>query len=147
MSSNFPFASFYYHIFPCFSLNFPSDYTMTTKPAAALVSRYEKSSLNFHFHCLPETLFSGECTFGTKAALARAHGYPVVLVHNNQAGLLVGTLGDPVDALVVGITQSRGQELIADASIVVNVNAETIVRTDYTMYVKILLMILLNMIC
>ena len=60
-----------------------------------------------------------------------------MLVHNNQAGLLVGTLGDPVDALVVGITQSRGQELIADASIVVNVNAETIVRTDYTMCVKL----------
>lgn len=56
----------------------------------------------------------GVCTFRTKATNAAAAGAPAVLVYNNRAELLNGTLGEPrFTHPVVGLTQALGQQLVA----------------------------------
>ena len=57
----------------------------------------------------------GSCTFALKASNAQAAGATGAVIYNNIAGPLNGTLGSrfTLDFAVVGITQSLGQELLA----------------------------------
>jgi Zn-dependent M28 family amino/carboxypeptidase len=58
--------------------------------------------------------FPVACTFRLKAENAAAEGAAAVIVYNNIAGLINGTLGPPIfDRSVLGITQALGQELVA----------------------------------
>jgi Zn-dependent M28 family amino/carboxypeptidase len=53
----------------------------------------------------------GTCTFATKAANAQASGASAVVIYNNTAGPLNGTLGAPNFTIpVLGTTQAIGQE-------------------------------------
>ncbi len=56
----------------------------------------------------------GTCTFAIKATNAQAAGATAVVVYNNAAGELAGTLGEAftLDLPVVGVTQALGQELV-----------------------------------
>lgn len=58
----------------------------------------------------------GECPFGQKSLAASAAGAEAVLIYNNAAGSLNGTLGeaDPDFVPVGGISQEDGQTLLAD---------------------------------
>lgn len=57
--------------------------------------------------------FPGSCTFRVKAANAANAGAAAVLVYNNAAGLINGTLGQPMfDRPVLGLTQALGQQLV-----------------------------------
>lgn len=57
----------------------------------------------------------GVCSFGEKAVAAKAAGATVLLVYNNEPGMLSGTLGDPyLDyAPALGLTQEDGQAIVA----------------------------------
>ena len=57
----------------------------------------------------------GTCSFALKAAAAYDVGAEAVIVYNNAAGALNGTLGgvDPETAPATGVTQALGQELLA----------------------------------
>lgn len=57
----------------------------------------------------------GSCSFAEKSLAAAAVGAEAVLIYNNAAGAVNGTLGAPHDGYVatVGITRSLGQELLA----------------------------------
>lgn len=57
----------------------------------------------------------GTCSFGQKAAAAHAVGAEAVIVYNNAAGPLNGTLGgvNPDSAPATGVTQKVGQALLA----------------------------------
>lgn len=57
----------------------------------------------------------GSCSFAEKSAAAAAAGAEAVLIYNNEAGPLEGTLGaqTPDLAPTVGILQSEGQDLLA----------------------------------
>jgi hypothetical protein len=62
----------------------------------------------------PDGFPGGACTFRIKADNARAAGATAVLVFNNVAGVLNGTLAAPLyDRPVLGLTQSLGQALLA----------------------------------
>lgn len=56
----------------------------------------------------------GTCPFGQKAKAAKSAGAVAVVVYNNTAGPLNGTLGEPSDdyAPAAGITQQAGQDLV-----------------------------------
>jgi Zn-dependent M28 family amino/carboxypeptidase len=57
--------------------------------------------------------FPVACTFGLKATNAVNAGASGVIIFNNIAGLLMGTLGTPgIPVPVVGISQALGQELL-----------------------------------
>lgn len=57
----------------------------------------------------------GSCSFAEKSAAAASAGAEAVLIYNNEAGPLEGTLGaqTPDLAPTVGILQSEGQDLLA----------------------------------
>jgi len=59
----------------------------------------------------------GTCTFGQKAANAKAAGYAAAIIFNEgqpgRTDLLTGTLGAPEDIPVVGLSFADGQELYA----------------------------------
>ncbi len=56
----------------------------------------------------------GACTFRVKATNAAAAGAAAVLIYNNAAGLINGTLSQPMfDRPVLGLTQALGQQLVA----------------------------------
>ena len=57
----------------------------------------------------------GVCTFGQKALAAGAAGADALIIYNNEAGPLNGTLGEVNDAYapVVGVTQAEGEALLA----------------------------------
>ena len=77
------------------------------------------------------------CTFRIKAANAVAAGASAVIVFNNAAGLLNGTLGEPrYTHSVIGVTQALGQSLIAQLTstpVTVHVKTDTVAeeRTTY----------------
>ncbi len=68
------------------------------------------------------------CTFGLKASNAAAAGASGVIIYNNAAGPLNGTLGADFapDLPVVGITQSLGQQLAATAGLTMHLKTETL---------------------
>lgn len=67
----------------------------------------------------------GACSFGIKAEVAAAVNAEAVIVYNNTAGALNGTLGAPGSIPAAGITQADGQALLAEmASGPVNVTLD-----------------------
>ncbi len=71
----------------------------------------------------------GSCTFAIKATNAHAAGATAVVLYNNIAGELAGTLGEDftLDLPVVGVTQALGQELagLVPQGLTVNVKTKT----------------------
>ncbi|MCA0323547.1 MAG: M28 family peptidase [Actinobacteria bacterium] len=57
----------------------------------------------------------GTCSFAQKAQVAHQVGAAAIIVYNNAAGALNGTLGgvDPATAPATGVTQATGQSLLA----------------------------------
>ena len=71
--------------------------------------------------------FPVACSFRLKTANAAAAGASAVLIYNNTAGVLNGTLGDGGLATIpsLGLTQSLGTSLAATAGLVVRVKTDT----------------------
>lgn len=57
----------------------------------------------------------GGITFADKAKNAKAAGAIAVIIYNNQAGELNGTLGSDVGMPVIGVNQAEGQKLLVFA--------------------------------
>ena len=57
----------------------------------------------------------GDCAFAAKAVAAGEAGAEAVIIYNNTAGALNGTLGgvEPTSAPATGVTQAVGEELLA----------------------------------
>ncbi|MDO5740420.1 MAG: M28 family peptidase [Ornithinimicrobium sp.] len=73
----------------------------------------------------------GACSFGSKAAIAAEEGAAAVIIYNNVAGALNGTLGAPGEAPTAGISQADGQALVTEmANGPVNVTLDLRVRVD-----------------
>lgn len=72
----------------------------------------------------------GSCTFRWKVDKAIAAGASAVLIYNNVAGVLNGTLGEgPLSTKpALGLTQALGQELRATAGVVMRVITDTASR-------------------
>lgn len=70
----------------------------------------------------------GTCTFEDKATNAAAAGYDAVIIFNEgqpgREGLLTGTLGNPVDIPVVGVSYADGAAL-AEAGVTARVTTST----------------------
>jgi Zn-dependent M28 family amino/carboxypeptidase len=77
----------------------------------------------------------GGCPFAVKATNAVSVGAIGVVIYNNVAGPLNGTLGNTftLDIPVTGITQSLGVELAATAGLVLRIKTETLrgIATTY----------------
>lgn len=69
----------------------------------------------------------GSCTFAIKATNAYNAGASAVVVYNNQAGVINGTLGNAftLDLAVTSVTQAVGEQLIATPGLVLHVKTET----------------------
>lgn len=69
----------------------------------------------------------GACTFAIKATNAYAAGAAAVVIYNNAAGTINGTLGNnfTLDLPVTSVTQAVGQQLAATAGLVLRVNTST----------------------
>ncbi len=76
----------------------------------------------------------GTCTFEVKADNAKAAGYDAVIIFNEgQAGrtdLLIGTLGNPKDIPVVGLSFDDGAALAADAQATGGATARVTTSTE-----------------
>ena len=70
----------------------------------------------------------GACTFAIKATNAHAAGAVGVVIYNNTAGDINGTLGNDftLDLPVVSVTQAIGQQLAATPGLVMHVKTETL---------------------
>ena len=68
------------------------------------------------------------CTFGIKATNAVNAGAIGVVIYNNAAGDLAGTLGNTftLDVPVTGITQSLGAQLVATSGLVLRLKTEAL---------------------
>lgn len=79
--------------------------------------------------------FPVACTFALKATNAYAAGASGVVIYNNAAGPLNGTLGNTftLDLPVVGVTQATGQQLAATSGLVLRIKTETLrgIATTY----------------
>ena len=79
--------------------------------------------------------FPVACTFGLKATNAYNAGAIGVVIYNNIAGPLNGTLGNTftLDIPVTGITQAAGQQLAATPGLVLHLKTETLrgIATTY----------------
>ena len=77
----------------------------------------------------------GACTFGIKATNAYNAGASGVVIYNNTAGALNGTLGNTftLDIPVVAVTQTVGQQLAATPGLVLRIKTETLrgIATTY----------------
>jgi Zn-dependent M28 family amino/carboxypeptidase len=77
----------------------------------------------------------GTCTFGEKAAAAEAAGYDALIIFNEgqegRTDMFVGTLGEPMDIPVVGLSYADAEALLAqvDAGEVV-MNVTTVTEFD-----------------
>jgi aminopeptidase Y len=69
----------------------------------------------------------GACTFATKATNAFNAGASGVVIYNNAAGVLNGTLGSgfTLDIPVTSVTQAVGQQLAATAGLVMRLKTDT----------------------
>jgi aminopeptidase Y len=69
----------------------------------------------------------GTCTFAIKAANAYNAGATGVVIYNNVAGVLNGTLGNgfSLDIPVTSVTQAVGQQLAATAGLVLRLKTDT----------------------
>jgi Zn-dependent M28 family amino/carboxypeptidase len=69
----------------------------------------------------------GGCTFAIKATNAYNAGATAVVLYNNQAGVINGTLGNgfTLELSVVAVTQADGQQLAATPGLVLHVKTQT----------------------
>jgi aminopeptidase Y len=69
----------------------------------------------------------GSCTFAIKATNAYNAGASAVVIYNNQAGVINGTLGNgfTLNIGVTSVTQAVGQQLAATAGLVMRLKTET----------------------
>jgi Zn-dependent M28 family amino/carboxypeptidase len=76
----------------------------------------------------------GLCSFATKATNAEAAGAAAVVIYNNTAGPLNGTLGAEfaLDIAVTAVEQTVGQQLAAIPGLVLSVNTSTLRGTATT---------------
>jgi aminopeptidase Y len=85
--------------------------------------------------------FPVACTFGLKATNAYNAGAAGVVIYNNIAGALNGTLGNTftLDLPVVGITQALGQELAATPGLVLRIQTDTLrgIATTYNVLAEL----------
>ncbi len=77
----------------------------------------------------------GTCTFETKATNAAGAGYDAAIIFNEgqpgRDGLITGTLGNPVDIPVVGLSYADGQSLVEEAQAgTVNAHVTTSTEVD-----------------
>ena len=83
----------------------------------------------------------GGCTFAIKATNAAAAGAVAVVIWNNQAGEINGTLGNDftLDLPVVATTQEIGQQLVATPGLVLTVQTETLrgIATTYNVLAEL----------
>ncbi|MGD8149415.1 M28 family peptidase [Ornithinimicrobium sp. Y1694] len=82
----------------------------------------------------------GVCPFADKSLAAAEVGAEAVIIYNNAAGALNGTLGSPNDGYVatVGITRDLGQDLVAqlaDGPVVVDLDLEQLAEWRTTVNV------------
>ena len=70
----------------------------------------------------------GTCSFASKATNAQAAGASAVVIYNNRAGPLNGTLGETfaLNIAVVAVEQTVGEQLAATAGLVLAVKTSTI---------------------
>jgi len=80
------------------------------------------------------------CTFALKTTNAYDAGASAVVIYNNIAGPLNGTLGNTftLDIPAVGITQALGQQLAATPGLVLRVKTETLrgIATTYNIFAE-----------
>jgi Zn-dependent M28 family amino/carboxypeptidase len=76
----------------------------------------------------------GSCRFSEKATNAQAAGAAAVVIYNNAAGPLNGTLGEEfnLDIVVTGVAQTVGQQLSTIPGLVLSVSASTVRGTATT---------------
>ncbi len=76
----------------------------------------------------------GDCTFATKATNAQGAGASAVVIYNNRAGELNGTLGAEftLTIAVTGVTQTEGQRLSAIPGLQLSFTASTLRGTATT---------------
>lgn len=69
----------------------------------------------------------GVCTFAIKATNANAAGALGVVIYNNQAGVINGTLGNDftLDIGVTSVTQAIGQQLAATPGLIMRLKTDT----------------------
>ena len=83
----------------------------------------------------------GGCTFGIKASNAFAAGATAVVIWNNQAGVINGTLGNDftLDIPVTSVTQEVGAQLAATPGLVMRVQTETFrgIATTYNVLAEL----------
>jgi aminopeptidase Y len=84
--------------------------------------------------------FPVACTFGLKATNAYNAGAAGVVIYNNIAGPLNGTLGNTftLDIPVTGITQATGQQLAATPGLILHLKTSTLrgIATTYNVLSK-----------
>ena len=83
----------------------------------------------------------GGCTFGMKASNAFAAGATAVVIWNNQAGVINGTLGNDftLDIPVTSVTQEVGAQLAATPGLILRVKTETFrgIATTYNVLAEL----------
>jgi aminopeptidase Y len=99
-----------------------SDFTGFTAGNIALISRGAPPG------------FPVPCTFALKATNAYNAGAAGVVIYNNAAGPLAGTLGNSFNlpVPVVGIEQTLGQQLAATIDLVLRLKTDTLITTTTT---------------
>jgi aminopeptidase Y len=82
----------------------------------------------------------GACTFAIKATNAYSAGASGVVIYNNAAGVLNGTLGNDftLDIPVTSVTQAEGQQLAATAGLVMRLKTDTFrgIATTYNVFAE-----------
>ena len=113
----------------------PIDLTLPPSPEPGSTSGCEASDFPAPSGTQVALVQRGTCTFYQKAANAQAAGYAAVVIFNEgQPGrqeLLTGTLGDPVDIPVVGVSYADGAAL-AEVATEVRVTTSTEVDPERT---------------
>jgi Zn-dependent M28 family amino/carboxypeptidase len=83
----------------------------------------------------------GACPFGVKASNAFAAGATAVVIWNNQAGVINGTLGNDftLDIPVTSVTQEVGAQLAATPGLILRVQTETFrgIATTYNVLAEL----------
>lgn len=82
----------------------------------------------------------GACTFAIKATNAAAAGAVGVVIYNNTAGTINGTLGNDftLNIGVTAVTQAVGQQLVATPGLILRLRTETFrgIATTYNLFAE-----------
>jgi hypothetical protein len=72
----------------------------------------------------------GEISFADKVTGAIAAGASAVVIFNNEPGDLLGTLGEAMDVLAVGIDQASGQQIVEALEAIENSPEEGLITSN-----------------